>query len=222
VTEAQAPTTPAKAPDHGLLRLALDYVPLIIFFAVYKMNAPAGSKDMVGTLAAVVQSTGAFMVAIVVAALIAKWKFGRVSPMMWLTAILVLGFGGLTIYFHDARFIQIKPTIIYVLLSGLLFGGLYLKKPLMKYVFEAGYDGLSDTGWMKMSRNWAFFFAGLAGLNEIFRNPDWFTFDQWLSIKVWGVSVVSVLFAVAQVPMLLKHGLGDDAADTAEDGAEIR
>ena len=215
-------TTPAKPPEHGMLRLALDYIPLVIFFVVYKMNAPAGSKDMVGTLAAVVQSTGAFMAAIIVAALVAKWKLGRVSPMMWLTAILVLGFGGLTIYFHDARFIQIKPTIIYVLLSGLLFGGLYLKKPLMKYVFEAGYDGLSDTGWMKLSRNWAFFFAVLAVLNEVFRNPDWFSFDQWLSIKVWGVSALSFLFAAAQVPMLLKHGLGDDSGEAKPDGAEIR
>ncbi len=222
MSEAAPKTVPAKTPDHGLLRLALDYVPLVIFFVVYKMNAPAGSKDMVGTLAAVIQSTGAFMVAIIVAALIAKWKLGRVSPMMWLTAILVLGFGGLTIYFHDARFIQIKPTIIYVLLSGLLFGGLYLKKPLMKYVFEAGYDGLSDTGWMKLSRNWAVFFAVLAVLNEIFRNPDWFSFDQWLSIKVWGVSVLSFVFAAAQVPMLLKHGLGDETPEAKPDGAEIR
>ncbi len=220
--EAGPQAAPAKKPDHGLLRLALDYIPLVIFFVVYKLNAPAGSKDMIGTLAAVIQSTGAFMVAIIVAALIAKWKLGRVSPMMWLTAVLVLGFGGLTIYFHDARFIQIKPTIIYVLLSGLLFGGLYLKKPLMKYVFEAGYDGLSDMGWMKLSRNWAVFFGVLAVLNEVFRNPDWFSFDQWLSIKVWGVSALSFLFAAAQVPMLLKHGLGDDSGEAKPDGAEIR
>lgn len=201
---------PAPKPDLGVLRLLVDYAPLIIFFAVYKFNAPAASNDMVGTLAAIISSTGAFMVAIVIAAAISKWKLGRISPMMWLTAVLVIGFGGLTIWFHDARFIQIKPTIIYALLSAMLFIGLFTGRPLMKTMLEAGYDGLSDEGWMKLSRNWAWFFAILAILNEIFRNPDWFTFDSWLSIKVWGVTGLSLLFAAVQVPMLLKHGLGEE------------
>jgi intracellular septation protein len=211
MSETVAPV-PAPAPkqDLGGLRLLLDYAPLIIFFLVYKMNAPAAANDMVGTLAAIIKSTAAFMVAIVVAALVSKWKLGRVSPMMALTAILVIGFGGLTIWFNDARFIQIKPTIIYVLLSGMLFAGLFTGRPLMKYMLEAGYDGLSDEGWMKLSRNWAWFFALLAVLNEIFRNPAWFSFDAWLSIKVWGVTGLSLLFAGLQVPMLLKHGLGEE------------
>jgi intracellular septation protein len=197
----------ATKPDHAMLKLLLDYIPLLIFFGVYKMNAPSGN-DMVGTMAAVVKSTGAFMIAIIAAALVAKWKLGRISPMMWLTSILVLGFGGLTLWFHDAKFIQLKPTIIYVLLSGLLFGGLLLGKPLMKFVFEAGYDGLSDRGWTLLSRNWAWFFALLAVLNEGIRQS--FDFDTWLTIKVWGVTALSFVFAAANVPMLLKHGLGSE------------
>ncbi len=204
-----------KKPDHGVLRLALDYLPLLVFFGVFKINAPAGN-DMVGTLAAVVASTGAFMVAIVIAAIIAKWVLGRISPMMWLTSILVMGFGGLTLWFHDAKFIQIKPTIIYALLAILLLGGLAMKKPLMKYVFEAGYDGLDEAGWLKLSRNWGCFFALLAVINEVLRaHVD---FSTWLSIKVWGVTILSFAFAAANVPMLLKHGLGDEAKSEGTDG----
>jgi intracellular septation protein len=131
-------------------------------------------------------------------------------------ADLVVGFGGLTIWFNDAKFIQIKPTIIYVILSGLLFGGLFLKKPLMKYVFEAGYDGLSERGWMMLSRNWAWFFGALAVINEIVRAQ--FTFDDWLSIKVWGVTIVSFLFAAANIPMLMREGLGreDEEVDASK------
>ena len=199
-----------KKSDQGGLRLLLDYGPLIIFFAVYKWNAPADANNIVATLTAVISSTGAFMVAIIAAALVARWKLGRISPMMWLTSILVLGFGGLTIWFHDAKFIQIKPTIIYALLSGLLFVGLFTGRPFMKYMFEAGYDGLSDTGWMKLSRNWAWFFAALAVANEVIRGQ--FDFSTWLSIKVWGVTIASFLFAAANVPMLVKHGLGDEPA----------
>jgi intracellular septation protein len=201
--------------DQSGLRLLLDYGPLIVFFAVYKIYSPSDPSPIT-TLAAVIKSTGAFMVAIVVAALIAKIKLGRISPMMWLTTILVVGFGGLTIWFNDASFIQIKPTIIYVLLSALLFGGLLLKKPLMKFVFEAGYDGLSENGWMKLSRNWAWFFAALAIVNEVVRAQ--FSFNDWLTIKVWGVTIASFLFAAANVPMLMREGLGAEDDGPSEAG----
>ena len=200
-------TTPKS--DQGGLRLALDYIPLVIFFGIYKYYAPSDGGDMVGTLAAIIKSTGAFVAANIAAMIIARWKLGKISPMMWLTTILVVGFGGLTVYFHDARFIQIKPTIIYVLLSAALFAGLLLKKPLLKFVFEAGYDGLSDIGWTILSRNWAIFFAVLAVLNEIVRAQ--FDFGMWLSIKVWGVTILSLIFGIANIPMLMKHGLGEDA-----------
>ena len=197
--------TLAKAP--GWLPAALDYGPLVIFFLVYKFNAPADGGDIAGTLSAVVRSTGAFMAAIVAAMIVAKWKLGRISPMMWISSILVLVFGGLTVWLHDARFIQIKPTLIYGIMAALLFVGLARGKSLLKIVLEHGYDGLSDRGWMMLSRNWAWFFLIMATANEILRAT--LPFDTWLTIKVWGVMIVTVLFAAANVPMLMRHGLGD-------------
>ncbi len=196
----------AKKPLGGL-RLALDYGPLLVFFIVYKWSAPAG-HDAIGTLSAVIRSTGAFMFAIAIAAIIAKWKLGRIPPMMWLTSILVIGFGGLTIWFNDPTFIQIKPTIIYVLLAALLGGGWLMGKPLLKYVFEAGFDGLNERGWLLLSRNWAAFFLALALLNEVVRHM--FEFGTWLTIKVWGVSIASFLFAAVNIPMLLRNGMSDE------------
>ncbi|MDX3883535.1 MAG: septation protein IspZ [Sphingomonas sp.] len=181
-----------KRKNAGGLGLLLDFGPLLIFFLAYKVYG-------------VFIGTAVFMVAIVASLLISKIKLGHVSPMLWLTAILVVGFGGLTIYLHDPKFIQIKPTIIYLLLAGLLFGGLLMGKPMLKYVLEAAYDGLSDVGWRKLSRNWAWFFLAMAVANELLR---WqFDFDQWLTIKTWGVTVVSILFGIAQLPMLMKNGL---------------
>jgi intracellular septation protein len=147
-----------------------------------------------------------FMVAIIVAVIVSRWKLKRVAPMLWLSAILVVCFGGLTIYMHDPKFIQIKPTAIYILLSGLLFGGLSVGRPLLKTVLEHGYDGLSDRGWTLLSRNWAIFFLVLAIGNEIVRRN--MTFDAWLAVKVWGVTSLSVVFALGNLPMLTKHGLG--------------
>lgn len=201
---------PRRAP--GWLAPALDYGPLVIFFAVYKFNSVAG--DPIATLKAIVAATGAFMVSIAAAVAISKWKLGRISPMMWLSAILILVFGGLTIYFHDPKFIQIKPTIIYTILSALLFGGLIKGKPLLKYVLEHGYDGLSDKGWLLLSRNWAWFFAAMAVFNQILVATV--NFDTWLTVKVWGITILSIVFAAANVPMLMKHGLGEEQKPSAQ------
>ncbi len=175
------------------LPMALDYVPLILFFVVYKF-------------AGIITGTAVFMVAIVAAIAVSKWKIGHVTPMMWLSAILVVGFGALTIYFNDQKFIQIKPTIIYVMLGGLLLAGLARGKSLLKFVIGPAFTGLDDAGWMMLSRNWALFFLALAAMNEALRAMT--SFDTWLTVKVWGVPILSMLFVAANMPMLLRHGLG--------------
>ncbi len=186
-------TATEKAPAPGWFGPALDFGPLLAFFVAYKV---------LGIFA----GTAIFMLAIAAAVLVSRIRLGRVSPMLWLSAILVIGFGGLTIYFHDPKFIQIKPTIIYALLAALLFGGLLTGRPLLKFVLESGYKDLDDKGWLKLSRNWAWFFVAMAIGNEVIRAN--FSFDQWLVVKVWGVSIATLLFALANVPMLMKHGLG--------------
>ncbi|MDQ4419811.1 septation protein IspZ [Sphingobium sp. DEHP117] len=191
-------TKPAHNPN---LSLALDFGPLLVFFLGYKFLG-------------MVTGTAAFMVAISLAVLISKVKLGKVSPMLWLSAVLVVFFGGLTIWFNDQRFIQIKPTIIYSFFALMLLGGLARGKPLLKYLLQAAYDGLSEEGWAKLSRNWAIFFIVMAVANEIMRAS--LSFDSWLSLKVWGVTIVSFLFAAANVPMLLKHGLVLDKSAPAK------
>lgn len=205
-------TPPAKpAKPTGWLPFAIDFGPLLIFFLTFKFG-----QDGEGALAvtgAAIKATAVFMVAILIALAVSQWKLKRISPMLWLSAVLVIGFGALTIYFHDEKFIQLKPTLIYLMLGGLLAGGLLMGKPLLKYVLEHGYDGLSDHGWHVLSRNWALFFFALAGANEYMRHS--YDFDTWLSFKVWGVTIISFLFAAANVPMLMKHGLGADIDERA-------
>ncbi|HEX7874990.1 MAG TPA: septation protein IspZ [Sphingobium sp.] len=192
-----------KTPHSGSLSLALDFGPLLVFFLTYK-----GAGWLWGSgnpITAMSLGTAAFMTAIIVAVIISKVKLGRVSPMLWLSALLILFFGGLTIYFHDQRFIQLKPTIIYSFFALMLFGGLMRGKALLKYLLQAAYDGLTDEGWRKLSRNWALFFVAMALANEAMRRS--MSFDAWLSVKVWGVTIVSIVFAAANIPMLMRHGL---------------
>ena len=189
-------TDQAVAKPSAGFNFMVDFGPLLAFFIAYKL---------VGGMSGMIAGTLVFMVAILIALSVSLARFGRVSPMTWISAILILGFGALTLYFRDPRFIQMKPTIIYTGFALLLFGGLAAGRPLLKYVFHLAFEGLSDKGWMKLTLNWALFFAAMAILNEVMR--AFLSFDTWLTVKVWGITILSLIFAFANIPMLLRHGL---------------
>ena len=136
--------------------------------------------------------------------------------MLWLTTLLVCGFGALTMWSQDEAWIRHKPTAVYLLFSLGLFWGWWRGRPTLKYLLETAFEGLSDDGWMKLSRNWAFFFLFLAALNEVFAQKGWFTFDQWLRAKLIVFMPLSFLFTFAHMPMLLRHGLGGETQDAPD------
>lgn len=185
------------APKGSSWTMLLDYGPLIVFFVAYKL---AGSG-----LGASLKATVAFMIAVLISIVVGLTVVKRVSPMVWISTILILGFGAMTLYLRDPKFIQMKPTVIYIGFAVLLGAGLLRGKALLKWLFGPVFPGLTEQGWLKLSRNWALFFAGLAVANEIMRQT--LDFDTWLTAKVWGVTIVSILFALANMPMLLRHGL---------------
>ena len=175
-----------------MARLMIDLGPLIVFFAV---NAWLG----------IFAATGAFMAAITAAMLISKLKYRHISPLLWFSAVMVLLLGGLTLWLHDETFIKIKPTIYYLIVASLLGFGLATKRNLLKMVLGSAYPGLSERGWQLLSRNWAIFFAVMAGVNEaVWRNS---TTEFWIGFKLWGFLPATFLFAIANVPMLMRHGL---------------
>lgn len=193
-----------KKPDDvgPLFRLALDFGPILIFFVV---NALANGPDK---MAQVKIATAAFMLATAAAMLISKIRIGGISPMLWLSGALVLLFGGLTLYFDNDSFIKMKPTIVYLMFASILAFGLATGRPLLKQLLEAAYPGLNDAGWRKLTVNWAVFFFVMAVVNElVWRNSSW---DFWVGFKLWGVMPATLLFAAANIPMLLKHGLTAD------------
>lgn len=195
----------------GWLNLVIDYAPIAVFFLVYKHYSPAERGDAVGEVLAVIRGTISFMVAAVIALAVSKWKLGRVSPMLLLSTALIVGFGALTVVFHDPVWIQIKPTAIYLLFCVALLGGVWRGKPLLKYLLQAAFEGLDEAGWMKLSRNWGWFFLFLAVLNEVLRHK--LDFGQWIAAKLWLFLPLTFLFTFTQIPMLLRHGLADDAKD---------
>ena len=159
-------TVPAPPPaKHGWLNFVIDFGPLLVFFLAYKFSS--GGEGAFAATTAAIKGTVAFMVAIVVAMIVSKWKLGKISPMLWMSSILVIGFGALTIWFHDERFIVMKPTIIYAAFAVLLLGGWWFKKPMLKYLLQSALEGLTDRGWLLLSRNWGIFFAVLGIANPV-------------------------------------------------------
>ncbi|MGB7408932.1 MAG: septation protein IspZ [Pontixanthobacter sp.] len=202
-----------QAKPSGWLNVLVDYGPLLVFLGVYKFYAPDES-DAIGEIAAVIRGTLAFMVAAVIALAFSKWKFGKASPMLWFSTALIVGFGGLTIFFGDPTFVQLKPT--YGCFGIALLVGWWKGKALLRILLEAAFEGLSGEGWLKLSRNWAFFFFFLAALNEglrFFYNVETGGFETWLWAKFWVFMPLTFLFTFSQIPMLLKHGLAIEAQD---------
>lgn len=200
-------------PKSGWLNIAIDYGPLLVFFGVYKWFSPAEDGDAVGEVLAMIKGTGAFIVAALVAVGVSKWKLGHVTPMLLLSTALIVFFGGLTILFQDPVFVQVKPTIIYLAFAAALLFGVWRGKALLRYLLDAAFEGLSDRGWMMLSRNWGLYFIFLAGLNETLRYM--LSFESWLAAKLWVFLPLSFLFTFTQLPMMMREGLGKDEKEEA-------
>jgi len=182
-------SVPEKKQLNPFLKLALDLGPLLLFFFA---NAKLG----------IFWATGVFMAAVLVSLVVSYVLIRRLPVMAVVSAIIVTVFGGLTIALENDTFIKVKPTIIYLLFAGILFGGLIFKKPLLEIAFDQVFH-LTEEGWRKLTMRWAVFFLALAVLNEIvWRN---FSTDTWVSFKVFGALPLTFVFAMLQMPLLNKY-----------------
>jgi len=201
----------AEKPQlNPLLKLALDLGPLVLFFfanAKPALFSPWFSPIIPtavasGERAGIFVATAVFMVAILVAFVISYVLTRRLPVMALVTAIVVLVFGGLTLFLQDDTFIKLKPTIIYLLFAGVLGGGLLFGKSLLATVFDQAFH-LTEEGWRKLTLRWALFFLALALVNEIIWRTQ--STDFWVAFKVFGVIPLTFIFAALQYPLLTKH-----------------
>lgn len=194
----QSDTKPKSNP---VFKLAIEMGPTVVFFFA---NAFWG----------IYAATAALMASVIVA-LIASWLVSRHLPVMpVVTAIIVLVFGALTLVLHDDTFIKLKPTIINSLFGVALLGGLALGKPLLPIVLDTVMR-LTETGWRILTFRWGLFFFFLAALNEVVWRTQ--TTDFWVSFKLFGTMPITIVFALAQTPLILKHELKDADVEAAPD-----
>ena len=177
-------------------RFAMDLGPLVLFFGAFQYFG-------------IFVATGTFMVA-VIASLVVGYTFERrILPMPLVTCVLVIVFGGLTLYLRNDTFIKMKPTVLYASFGLVLIGGLSFNRLFIKYVLAEAFN-LSQRGWRRLTWRWATFFLFLAALNEVVWRH--YSTDTWVWFKVAGVLPLTLLFALLQIPFVMRHQLDTDPA----------
>lgn len=171
------------------MKQLLDFLPILLFFVAYK------TYD-------IYVATGVIMVATVVQMAILYKMDGRLQMMHKVTLFLVLGFGALTLGFHDERFIKIKPTVLYTILGGTLGIALWgFGKNFLKMMLGAQLQ-LPNNVWRNLTAAWVVYCLFMAGLNGF---VAWFyTTEQWVNFKLWGYAF-PLVFLLAQGVYIAKY-----------------
>ena len=198
-----------------IVKFALELGPLVLFFVAN--SRPGWFHGLVGGLlpeglapekVGMLTATSILMVTAVVAVAI-SWALTRRVPIVpVVTMVMVLVFGALTLWLQDKTFIEIKLTLVYCLLGGALLGAMAFGKMLLPIVLESAIR-LDRAGWRMLTIRWGLFFFSLAALNEILRHL--LTWDQWVAFKSFGVLPLTLVFAVAQTPLIMRHEAKEDA-----------
>ena len=172
----------------SVYKLLIDIGPLAVFFIFYTRS---------GLQASILP----FMVATVIAVLFSYILEKKIPIMPTVGAGIVLLFGGLTIYFDNDVFFKMKPTIINILFAVILYGGILINKPLLKYLLGAALK-LEEAGWKILTQRWIGFFIALAVLNEIVWRTQ--STDVWVNFKVFGILPITFIFTMTQFPLIKK------------------
>ncbi len=191
-----------------LIKLLLDLGPLVVFFVIWYIAGKQPDafdaylpQAVAGKGNAFFPATAALMVMTFVSLIASFVIFKKFPTMPLVTAVLVLVFGGLTLYLADETFLKMKPTFIYLLFAVVLGIGMLLKRPFLKIMFDEAFS-LTPEGWRILTWRWVMFFAFLALLNEgVWRN---FSTDIWINVKVFGFISLTMVFAVAQIGIIQK------------------
>lgn len=179
------------------LKPAIEYGPLGVFFIAYL------KFDLL-------TATGALMGATVIALAVSYIMERRVPMVLVVTAVVVLVFGGLTLYLDDERFIKMKPTIVQALFAVVLLGGLMLRKPLLKPLLSAAWQ-LTDRGWDLLTLRFGLFFAVMAVINEVVWRTQ--STDFWVNYKIFGALALTFVFTASQARLIMRCQVDPEKQD---------
>lgn len=194
------------------IKPALEFGPILGFFLAYLLLKERvfsiGGTDYAGF---VVVTAGFIPVFLLSIALL--WRLtGHLSKMQVVTAVLIVVFGGLSVWFNDSRFFMMKPTIIYLIFGGILGAGLLRGRSMLQFVMDGALP-LTGRGWMILTRRLTLFFLALAVLNEIVWRTQ--SEEVWVYFKTFGLTAAVFVFFMVQGKLFEQHGTGEKDSDGA-------
>jgi len=196
-----------KRKINPILKAALEFGPIAAFFIAYirlrDQSFTIGGVDYDGFVLA----TAGFIPLILLTTAI-LWALTRhISKMQIATAVLVVIFGGLTVWLNDDRFFKMKPTVIYLLFAGILGAGLLRGRSYLQYVLDESLP-MEREGWMILTRRLTLFFAGLAVLNEVIWRL--MSTDMWVNFKTFGLPIAIFAFFMSQGGVFKTYGRDEE------------
>ena len=203
----------AEKEQNPIFKMALEIGPIVLFFLAYRW-APVseGASDSEAQLEQILFATAVF-VPVILATLAISWITTRHLPKMALvTAVLVVVFGGLTLWLRDDTFIKMKPTILYCVFALGLGIGLVRGESYLEYLME-GAVPMTREGWMTFTFRFAVFFAALAVANEVVWRST--TTDTWVNFKTFFLPIASFVFVASQAGLFMKHAPKEEAEDAS-------
>ena len=192
-----------KKEENSITKSILEFVPLIAFFlAYYYFPNPNNLMDEELSVEKIIFATKVFVPVLLMASFLSYLILRTISKMSVITALLVIFFGALTIWFRDPTFIKMKPTIIYLSFAIILIIGLLRNRSLLQSLMGSTL-AMEDRGWMLLTKRIIIFFISLAFLNELVWR--YFGQDQWVNFKTFGMPILSLLFFAFQYRLFQKY-----------------
>jgi intracellular septation protein len=190
-----------------IVKLALEMGPIILFFIAYTKMKDNTYNIMDRDYGGFIVVTAIFIPVLLIATGVLWALTGKLSKMQLMTAVLVMIFGGLSVWFNDERFFKMKPTMIYLFFGGALGFGLMRGQSYLKSMME-GAMPLNDLGWMILTKRICLFFLTLAVANEVV----WRTMstDAWVNFKTFGLTAAVFVFFMTQGKLMEEYGTNDD------------
>lgn len=198
-------TEPKKI--NPVVKTLLDLGPIVVFFIAYTKLKDSTFSYAGTDYSGFIVVTALFVPLLAITTFILYRMTGKISVMQILTLVIVVVFGGLSIWFNDERFFKMKPTMIYLLFAGMLGFGLMRGQSYLQLVMEDAMP-LKHEGWMALTRRLCLFFAALAVTNEVV----WRTMstDAWVNFKVFGLTAAIFAFFMTQGKLMQQYALDQD------------